>query len=392
MNELTEVLSDALKDKEQTGSDYTAKVTRVEGSTAYVQITGSDIADTPVAMSIAVEPGDMVRVRVANGKAWITGNDTNPPGGNGKLILTVDGIRTGMADMSAGKMNADMSNRKAAIIIEEGTITFKANSLVVDSSMFKLDSNGNAVFSGELQAATGTFSGELQAATGSFNGSVVATDIKALKSYYIYLDANTNKKFAYFSPGRPDLGEYPYIQLGDVDSNNVIAFDDLGCGINSGPVGTWVDIDGVQIQHYSSWGSLLASKITVYEFVNYSDSKLKKNIKPSEIDALSSIDKIQLYSFDWKDESKGHVNIGLVANQLEECIPELVSEGEMPVDREEAKSQTKTRKAETVKQIDIVKLLPYCIKAIQQLSEKAQDQEARIMELEKRLTKLEGGR
>lgn len=65
-----------------TGSDYTAKVTRVEGNTAYVQLTGAEITDTPVALTINAKEGDMVRVRVNNGKAWITGNDDAPPTDN----------------------------------------------------------------------------------------------------------------------------------------------------------------------------------------------------------------------------------------------------------------------------------------------------------------------
>ena len=62
-----------------TGSDYTATVTRVDGGTAYVRITGADIMDTPATVSIDCKAGDKVRVHVANGKAWITGNDTAPP-------------------------------------------------------------------------------------------------------------------------------------------------------------------------------------------------------------------------------------------------------------------------------------------------------------------------
>lgn len=82
MNELANTIVEAvseIKQELQSGSDYTAKVTKVEGQTAYVQITGSDIADTPVAKSVSCKPGDMVRVRVVDGKAWITGNDTEPP-------------------------------------------------------------------------------------------------------------------------------------------------------------------------------------------------------------------------------------------------------------------------------------------------------------------------
>ena len=67
------------KNEKRTGSDYTATVTRVKDGTAYVQITGAEITDTPVAMSVDAKAGDQVRVRVNNGKAWLTGNDSRPP-------------------------------------------------------------------------------------------------------------------------------------------------------------------------------------------------------------------------------------------------------------------------------------------------------------------------
>lgn len=78
------------KKEKKSGSDYTGSVTRVEGNTAYVQLTGSDIADTPVAMSISAKPGDNVRVRVSNGKAHITGNDTAPPTNDTEKIQKLD--------------------------------------------------------------------------------------------------------------------------------------------------------------------------------------------------------------------------------------------------------------------------------------------------------------
>ena len=67
------------KEEKRTGSDYTATVSRVGKGVAYVQIAGAEITDTPVSMSIDAKPGDQVRVRVNGGKAWLTGNDSNPP-------------------------------------------------------------------------------------------------------------------------------------------------------------------------------------------------------------------------------------------------------------------------------------------------------------------------
>jgi len=130
------------------GSDYTGTVTKVEGSTAYVQLTGSDITDTPVALSIDAKPGDRVRVRVSNGRAWITGNDTLPPSNDKKEV--------------AQKMSKDMSNRSKHIVIRDGVIKFIGDTLVVESKNFQLDEVGNATFSGTLNAAGGTFDGTMQ--------------------------------------------------------------------------------------------------------------------------------------------------------------------------------------------------------------------------------------
>lgn len=68
-----------LKKQRNTGTDYTGTVTRIDGGTAYVRLTGSKISDTPCAMTISAHVGDTVRVRVSKGRAWVTGNDTAPP-------------------------------------------------------------------------------------------------------------------------------------------------------------------------------------------------------------------------------------------------------------------------------------------------------------------------
>ena len=134
--------------KASTGTDYTATVTRVEGGIAYVQLTGSDIPDTPATLSVDARPGDKVRVRVRNGKAWVNGNDTLPPSNDKKEVAT--------------KMSKDMSNRNKHIIIKDGVIKFVGDTLVVESKNFQLDEVGNATFSGTLDAAGGSFAGNVQ--------------------------------------------------------------------------------------------------------------------------------------------------------------------------------------------------------------------------------------
>ena len=58
--------------------DVTAKVTRVEDGKMFVHIPGG-VDETPVDMTVSAKAGDLVKVRVANGRAWVTGNATAPP-------------------------------------------------------------------------------------------------------------------------------------------------------------------------------------------------------------------------------------------------------------------------------------------------------------------------
>lgn len=147
MNDFTRLIASLKRDQKRTGTDYTGTVTRVDGGTAYVRLTGSQISDTPCALTISAKAGDRVRVRVSGGKAWLTGNDTAPPSNDKKEV--------------ARKMNSDMSGRKKHITIKDGTIKFVGKTLVVESENFRLDEDGNAVFGGKLDAAGGTFAGEV---------------------------------------------------------------------------------------------------------------------------------------------------------------------------------------------------------------------------------------
>ncbi len=65
--------------------------------------------------------------------------------------------------------------------------------------------------------------------------------------------------------------------------------------------------------------------ITAKDFNSTSDINLKENIKTIE-NSLNLIDSIRGVSFDWKETGKG--SYGVIAQELEEVLPELVSNGE----------------------------------------------------------------
>lgn len=66
------------KYKKTKAYDTTAEVKRIVGDTAYVHIPGG-VLETPVKMTIDAKVGDKVQVHVANGGAWLAGNETAPP-------------------------------------------------------------------------------------------------------------------------------------------------------------------------------------------------------------------------------------------------------------------------------------------------------------------------
>lgn len=129
-----------------TGSDYTATVTRVDGGTAYVRITGADIMDTPVTMSINCKAGDKVRVRVANGKAWITGNDTAPPTNDTETIKKarndLDGLSKRIKKIEGGiKIEGvvhftDLANPDEETVIKGGNIDATSMAIKEAYSMY----------------------------------------------------------------------------------------------------------------------------------------------------------------------------------------------------------------------------------------------------------------
>ena len=66
--------------------DTAAKVKRIEGNTAYVEIPGG-VSETPVKLTIDAKKGDTVQVRVANGTAWLVGNRTAPPTDDAEALI-----------------------------------------------------------------------------------------------------------------------------------------------------------------------------------------------------------------------------------------------------------------------------------------------------------------
>lgn len=80
---------EAIKEATKEGKaayDTVAKVTRVKEGTAWVHIDGG-VDETPAELTINAAAGDTVRLRVSGGKAYLIGNNTDPPASGQALLV-----------------------------------------------------------------------------------------------------------------------------------------------------------------------------------------------------------------------------------------------------------------------------------------------------------------
>lgn len=102
----------------------------------------------------------------------------------------------------------------------------------------------------------------------------------------------------------------------------------------------------------------------------FSDARLKKNVKRSKLNAIECINEIEMCEYDFIDEKYGeHSNLGYIAQQLQKVIPECVVA--VPQDKEEMGY-------DELLQVQDTHLIPYLVKAIQELSSKVAELEKKI--------------
>lgn len=93
----------------------------------------------------------------------------------------------------------------------------------------------------------------------------------------------------------------------------------------------------------------------------WSDRKLKSNIATSAVDALTSINKLNVYEYDFKkDSTEYHKNIGLIAQEVGQYLPDAHD------------------KIDGIETYSPFFFIPYLVKAIQQLSNKVEDLERKL--------------
>lgn len=104
-----------------------AVVQRVEDGIAYVKI--GEAYETPADMSISASPGEKVKVRVANNRAYIIGNNTEPPTGDYKANIAINNAKIAHTTAIAAGENAAEAANTAATAQESANTAASAASV-----------------------------------------------------------------------------------------------------------------------------------------------------------------------------------------------------------------------------------------------------------------------
>lgn len=311
----------------------------------------------------------------------ITGGSINI--GNGKFKVDSSGNFTATNGSLTGTVNAITMRAKQSISVYNDTFATYQDVVKWDGSNLSIGLVGNAGSTG-VKGAQIAFSGS-QISVG--NSSIVCGSISGTNSSFTnvwvenFTNASTFKENITCNKNLKVEGDLRFIDYEQSDSGN---------NANRRPVAS-VTADGSRVAYLSS--AVKNSKNSIYVKGQYgktgnnysgyyfyndatSDIRLKENIGVCNVNALSAINKMNICSFDWKEE-KNHQSLGLIADELEKIDPMLTLGGGYD-----------SNGSMNVKCIDRLLLTEYAIKGIQELYEQYKLQKKEIQKLKKKIQKL----
>ena len=118
-------------------------------------------------------------------------------------------------------------------------------------------------------------------------------------------------------------------------------------------------------------GDIFANYIESEKFKTKSDLRLKKNIETLE-NMLEKVLQLRGVRFEFKDSDNKDINIGFIAQELEEFFPELVTTG-----------------SDGYKSVDYSSMTSVLLEAIKELKNENDDLKERLNQFEKRIKNLE---
>jgi hypothetical protein len=193
------------------------------------------------------------------------------------------------------------------------------------------------------------------------------------------------------------------VSTGDVHANGSLSAGNSIAVSNNGSIGAHLTagngfcLGGSGFNFDYTWSAPIgnhmqfAGGLGIYAqfFSAYSDQEVKQNIGEVDRDALAAIRPIKFFQYDIPrttpqgqiTDDRAHVTTGLLAQQVRESFPDAVVETEQPVtfypDHPETGEVECGWDTQPVLALDLVTMLAYSMRAIQQLAERIESLEAK---------------
>jgi hypothetical protein len=148
-------------------------------------------------------------------------------------------------------------------------------------------------------------------------------------------------------PGRMEFWTTPAGSASAQERARITSAGDVGIGTTT--PGQRLDVNG---------------NVRGWSFIATSDARLKEQIAPLEY-GLEEVLQLRPVTWKWKSRPEESVQVGLIAQEVEKVLPELVTKG---------------KSEEDMRGLNYTGLLPVLIKALQQQQAALQEQKATIME------------
>lgn len=160
------------------------------------------------------------------------------------------------------------------------------------------------------------------------------------------LNTATFKSEAVFSGGLYSYGSAKFYEIVYFDKNIFLSGGGDVVGVGSNPRG------GV---NKVVWWNQIGDGTVKYWIDRVSDRRLKRDIVDTDVNAIDRINQLKMVAFDFIKTGK-HEEIGLIAQDVEAILPSAISKN--------------PEKEDDYLHIDYVAIVPYLIKAIQELNQK----------------------
>lgn len=213
--------------KDPSPYDTTAKVTRVEGNTVWVHISGG-VDETPVRRTVNAKVGDEVQVRVGGGKAWITGNASSPPTDDTRAIKA-DANALRAKDVADSAFNyaetaADAAGRAITSATQAANAAASAqtsaNNAQISANNAQTSANNAAEYASRALGGLSTVQSVAETLTWiTQHGTMTLTTDVALDPTHVY--------FVRDNDGDYEVGAYKYSIVAEPDVADIATYYEL---------------------------------------------------------------------------------------------------------------------------------------------------------------------